>query len=123
MTIANRIATKGFGSSRGTAGYASPVTQGYGGPPRFVVEAIRRGIKTGQSGRKRALREMEEVVAWAKLISINDNVSSKNIEGTIRVRVDRERLYAVLVEHVQTTAKVVIDGIKVFARLLVKLDN
>jgi hypothetical protein len=78
----NRIITKGMGSSRGIPGNAGIVTQGYGGTFfESVKAAARRIVKAGQSGTKRAAREIEKLLVWAKLIEVNDSVPSMKIEG------------------------------------------
>lgn len=96
MTI-NRIVTRGMGVSRGIAGRAGLITQGYGGPLAAVKEAVKRLIKVGQSGTKRALQELQEIVVWAKLIRVNDVAPKLPIEGSIRVRVSSASQFAVKV--------------------------
>lgn len=107
--------------SRGLPGRAGPVTQGYGGPPQFVIEAFKRGIRIrpGQSGTKRRLRELQEVIVWAKLIEVNDRPSPKRIEGSIRVHVPRTSTYAkVIVEHVSSNVRRVWDDLKIIVKRL-----
>lgn len=117
MTVVNRIVTRGFGMSRGPPGRAGPVTQGYGGPPRFVVIAIRRGIRPGQSGTKRRLREMQEVIVWARLIELNRRPPPKKVEGFIKVRVDRDSGYAkVMAEHVSSRVRKAWESLKVIVK-------
>lgn len=96
--ITNRIIMRGMGPHINRL-----ITQGYGGPPAFVVAAFQRGIIVGQSGRKRRLREMDTIVVWAKLIELNDMPPPKKIEGFIRVPVDHDRGFAaVMAEHVSS---------------------
>lgn len=108
--ITNRIITRGMGPHINRL-----VTQGYGGPPGFVIQAILRGITVGQSGAKRRLREMKEVIIWAKMIEIN-NVSPKNkIEGFVRVHV-KEGSVKAAVEHVSSRVRSITESIKVFVK-------
>lgn len=91
----NRIITRGMGTSRGKAGVAGLVTQGYGGLFRFVKEQARRAIRVGKSSAKRAAEGLEEIVVWAKLVRVNDRTPDQKIEGFVRVGIDRARKYAV----------------------------
>ena len=91
------------------------VTRGYGGPPAFVVQAILRGITVGQSGAKRRLREMKEVLVWAKMIEINDTPPKNNIEGTVRVEI-KEGSTRVAIEHVSSRIRNITESIKVFVK-------
>jgi hypothetical protein len=110
--ITNRIVTRGMGPHINRL-----VTQGYGGPPAFVVAAFQRGLIFGQSGRKRRLRELETVIVWAKLLEVNGRVPPKKIEGFVRIPVDWDRGFAaVMAEHVSSRVKKAIEGIKVFVR-------
>jgi hypothetical protein len=114
MSIVNRIVTRGFGMSRGLPGRAGPVTQGYGGPPGFVVAAIRRGFRVGQSGTKRRLREMQEAIVWAKLVELNGSTPRQKIEGFVRVKIDKNRGFAsVMAEHVVTRVRKAIQDVKI----------
>ena len=93
------------------------VTQGYGGPPAFVVFAFQRGIIVGQSGRKRRLRELDTVVVWAKLIEVNNHAPHKKIEGFVRVPVDHDRSFAaVMVEHVSSRVRKAWQDFKVIVK-------
>ena len=107
----NKIITRGFGPMRdGVPGRAGPVTQGYGGPPPgFVVTAFRQ-LVFGQSGTKRRLAQLDEVIVWAKLIEYNGKVPERPIKGWIRVRVSKQSGFAsVMAESV----RVIRDYIKV----------
>ena len=55
----------------------------------FVKEALTRFITLGQSGAKRALQEMQDVIVWAKLLRVNDEAPKKNIQGQIRVSISK----------------------------------
>lgn len=91
----NRIITRGMGASRGKAGVAGLVTQGYGGLFRIAKEAVRQLIKVGRSSAKRAVEGLEEIVVWAKLVRVNDKKPDEKVEGFIRVGIDRARHIAV----------------------------
>lgn len=113
----NRIVTRGMGTSRGRPGRAGLVTQGYGG--FRIVEEFKRIVRVGQSGAKRALRELEEIVVWAKLIRINDEPPLVKIEGFIRVRVNSAVRYAIgLTEHLSTRVRKAWEDIKITIRRL-----
>ena len=119
MPPVNRIVTRGMGSSRGLAGRGGMVTQGYGGPLRFVLEQIRRVVRVGQSGAKRALKELDDVIVWAKLIRINDQPPPIKVQGFIRVKIDSAAHYAVnLTEHVSTRVRKAWEDIKISIRRL-----
>lgn len=107
--------------SRGAAGRAGPVTQGYGGPPQIVVLAIREGIRirVGQSGTKRRLRELQPIIVWAKLVEVNNVAPQKNIEGSVTVGIDNDRKFVTtMVEHVSSRASKVIEGLKITIKRL-----
>ncbi len=89
-----------MGPTRGTPGVpgrASMITMGYGGFFRAIKEQAVRIIRAGQSGTKRALQELQEVVVWAKLIRINDEKPTVPIQGSIKVRVSSATQIAVKV--------------------------
>lgn len=109
----NRIITRGMGRSRGVVGRAGMVTQGYGGVFRFVVEVARQAVKLGQSGAKRALRELEEVIVAVKLIRVNDEKPAQNIQGSITVKVDLTRRIAVMAEGLRKRARKAFEDIKI----------
>lgn len=110
--ITNRIVTRGMGTHINRL-----VTQGYGGPPAFVVAAFQRGLIFGPSGRKRRLRELQPVIVWAKLLEVNGRVPPRKVEGFITVRVDRDRGFAaVMAEHVSSRVRAAWEDLKVFVR-------
>lgn len=118
MAITNKIVTRGMGMSRGVVGRAGLVTQGFGGPPSFVVTAIERAvdrrIRYGSSS-KRKDEDLETFVLWAKLIEVNSSPPKKPIEGSIRISVDRNSL-TVLAEHVASRVSKLWNDIKVSAK-------
>jgi len=111
----NRIITRGFGPSRGVAGQAGPVTMGYAGIPRFVIDVFRR--RYGSSGYKRRLKEFQFVTVWAKLLEINGKISPKKIQGFVNVPVSKA--YAsVLVEHVSSRVRQACEDVKITVKRL-----
>jgi len=101
--LANKIVTRGFGPIRTVPNNSGPITMGYGPvPPAFVVSAFQSAIRHGgQSGFKRRMQELDEVIVWAKLIQINNNSSPPNIKGFVRIPVPRTQAKtSVTVEHV-----------------------
>lgn len=102
------IVTRGLGSYHGHQGF---ITGGFG--PKFVEEA-KRLLRVGQSGTKRALREMQETVVWVKLIRINDSPVVKTIQGAVKVRLDPAARVAVArAERLSARVKSVFERIKI----------
>lgn len=115
-SISNKVVTRGFGSKRLAANQAGPVSQGFGGPPSFVVAAIERPLRLrlGQSGTKRRLEQLDEVIVWAKLVELNGKEPSKPIKGWVRAKVDPSRGYAsVMAEHIASRARAAWEVIRV----------
>lgn len=109
----NRIVTQGFGPSRGSAGRAGPVTSGFGGGELHelpVVEGTRR-IVHGRSGEHRR-RDDSPIVVWAKLVEVNDNVPSINIEGKTSSRREH-RSVRTFVDYVSSRVKKLSEIVKV----------
>lgn len=113
--LVNKVITRGFGSPRSVANRCGPIAQGYGGPPTFVTETFRRpSLRLGQSGTKRRLQELDEVIVWAKLVTVNDVEPKRLVKGWIRVRVDRSRGFAaVMAEHLGTRVRSVLETVRV----------
>ena len=86
-----------MGVSRGVPGRAGLVTQGYGGVFRFIKEQAVRLIRIGQSGTKRALQDLQEVIVWAKLIRVNDEAPRFLLQGSVKVQVSKVSQVAVKV--------------------------
>ena len=93
----NRIVTRGMGPSRGKAGVAGLITQGYGGFFRAAIEGARRVVRAGRSAAKKTVEGLEEVIVWAKLVRVNNEAPPVKVEGFVRVGIDRARRYAVAV--------------------------
>lgn len=119
MTL-NRIVTLGFGTSRGNAGVAGPITMGYGGLPQFVIAALtdfpRR--RAGQSGTKRRIAGLEEVVVWARLAEINGIPPEKEIKGFVKVVVQPKSRIRTTVEHLSSRVMKVTESILVTVKRL-----
>jgi hypothetical protein len=115
MTI-NRIITRGMGASRGLAGRAGMVTQGYGGFFRAVVklfEPVLR-VRRGRSAPRREEKELETIIIRAKLIEVNDSPPKKKVEGFIRVAIDRSKNVVINVsKNVSTRVKSIYEIFKV----------
>ena len=79
-----------------------------------VMEAISRFIELGQSGTKRALREIQEVIVWAKLIRINDKPPVLPIQGSVKVKLtDASHLAVRAVRNVAVKVRSIFDDIKI----------
>lgn len=113
--IGNRIITRGIGRTRGgVLGRASMVTGGFGGFFRAIKEQAVRIIRAGQSGAKRRLQELQEVLVWAKLIRVNDEKPTRQIQGSITVRVPGTSQFAVkVVERVSIRVRKAIEDLKI----------
>lgn len=109
----NRLVTRGMGTSRGVVGRSGMVTQGSGGFFRRVVEVGARLIRLGQSGTKRALRELEEVIIGVKLLRVNDEKPKTTIQGHVTVKVDLSRRIAVMAEGVSKRVRSAWEDIKI----------
>ena len=115
--VVNKLITIGLGPSNGTPGRAGIVTLGYGGPPTFVVTEIEEAVRPlrlrlGQSGTKRRLEQLDEVIVWAKLIDVNGRAPKTEIKGSIRVPVTKGRA-SVFVEGVSVRVRAAWETIRV----------
>lgn len=83
------------------------MTIGYVGFFKRAIEAVKKFISGGRSHTHDAdderRRLIEDVHVWTRLIAINGNDRIKLIEGTIDVKIDKERRMGVtLIEHMRT---------------------
>jgi hypothetical protein len=85
-----KIITRGLGKN--PPGVQGMITMGFG---KKLLETVIRIVKKGQAGTKRALQELQEVVVWAGLISVNDKKPEKKVQGFVRVRINSAARYAV----------------------------
>ena len=109
----NRLITRGMGTSTGTYGRAGMVSQGMGGLFQFVAKQVTRIIKAGQSGTKRALRDLEEIIVGAKLVRVNDDRPKQVIQGHITVKVNVARHIAVMAEGVSKRVRAAWEDVKI----------
>lgn len=89
-----------MGSSRGRAGNAGMISQGYGGSFVEVVQAIARRIFRGSSSKK---KQDDYFVISAKLIEVNGNTIKKEVSGTVRMSVGEIR--SLVTEYVAAKKK------------------
>lgn len=95
------------------------VTQGYGGfVPRALVQSL-MSVTVGQSGAKRRLDQLQEVIIWAKLIEVNGKAAPPpDVKGWVKVKVDKPRGMAVMAEHISSRTREAWEFIKVNVRRL-----
>jgi hypothetical protein len=103
-----RIVTRGLG--RNKPGYQGFITMGYG--RRFIEEVIRIA-RRGRSSAQRLIKELEDVVVWAKLIRVNDEKPKENIQGQLSVKVNLSTRIAVMAENVSTRTRSAWEDIKI----------
>lgn len=104
----NTIVTRGFGR------HNNIVTLGF--VRGFFTEQAVRLINIGQSGAKRAMKELEEILIWTKLVGVNDEEPKKHIEGSLRVKIDASRHISLIAERVAHGVRRVITDIRVTVR-------
>ena len=111
----NKLVTRGFGPvSGGVPGRASLVSQGLGGFFQNIKRQAIRIIRAGQSGTKRALQEIQEVMVWAKLIRINDEKPTIPIQGSIKVRMSKtSQIAAVLISKATVRVREAWEDLKI----------
>ena len=56
----------------------------------LMHEAVARIVRTGRSSAERAKRELEEIIAWARLIRLNDERPGVDIEGYVKILVKKD---------------------------------
>lgn len=112
--ITNKLITRGLGPVRDNKpGRASLVVQGYGGIFRHIVEQTKKLIKLGQSGAKRALRELEEVFIAAKLIRVNDEKPKQIVQGHLTVKINFSQQVSVIAESVSKRVRAAWEDVKI----------
>lgn len=84
--VINRTITRGMGAPRGT-GRAGLITSGGGGFRQFI-EFIRRKAGDGVDYVK---KNVENIVVWAKLITVNDEKPQQLIQGTSQVSMSSKK--------------------------------
>jgi hypothetical protein len=70
-----KLITRGFGT------HSTIVAQGMGGPWQAIIVLAQRVRRVGQSGTKRALREIEQATVWVKLVAVNGINVLRDIVG------------------------------------------
>lgn len=118
--INNRIITKGFGPTRGVIGRSGPITLGYGGIPKFVEEALTQEVvRRLHGGRPKPIEQIDEVIVWAKLVSVNGERTNQNISGSVTVKKNTKSVRTI-VEHVSSAVNRQLHGISVFVNIIRK---
>lgn len=118
--INNRIITKGFGPTRGVVGRSGPITLGYGGIPKFVEEALtQEAVRRLHGGRPKPLDQIDEIVVWAKLVSVNGERTTKNISGSVVVKKNTGNVRTI-VEHISSAINRQLHGISIFVNMIRK---
>lgn len=119
FALENKLITRGFGSARSIQESAGLVVQGYSSSvPIVIITALKerplRLRMVGQSGTKRRLAEMDNVILWAKLVEMNDKPPPVKVEGWIHVKVQRSLNKAsVMAEHVGSRVRDIWETVKV----------
>ncbi len=119
-----RVQSPGGGLSPGRGRGMTMVTRGFGRNQNivaqgfslmaFISEAVLRFIELGQSGAKRALKEIQEVVVWAKLIRVNDEALARPLQGSVRVKLtDASQIAVRAVRKVSVKVRSIYDDIKI----------
>jgi hypothetical protein len=103
-----RIVTRGLGKNPpGVQGF---ITMGFG---RRLIEQVIRLARRGRSSAQRAIRELEEVVVWAKLVRINNDRPEQDIQGKLTVKVSPVRKIAILAESLSSRTRSAWEDIKI----------
>ena len=107
--VINRVVTRGMGAPRGS-GRASMIVAGAGGFRQFV-EFVKRKAGDGANYVK---ENIEQIVIWAKLISINDEKPKQFIEGSLRLEIDKNKKISVrMSEGIKSRVRKTWEDIKI----------
>jgi len=105
--IGSTLVTRGFGRNQ------SIVAQGFSFMTA-VGQILTRFIELGQSGTKRALREIQEVVVWAKLIRVNNKTPESPIQGFVKIKLsDASQIAVRAVKKVSVKVRSIFDDLKI----------
>lgn len=105
--VGSTLVTRGFGRNQ------SIVVQGFSFMTA-VGEILTRFIELGQSGTKRALREIQEVVVWAKLIRVNNKTPESPIQGFVKIKLsDASQIAVRAVKKVSVKVRSIFDDLKI----------
>jgi hypothetical protein len=101
------LVTRGFGRNQNI------VAQGFS-LMSVIRDAVLRFIELGQSGTKRALREIQEVVVWAKLLRVNQKAPTVPIQGSVKVNLsDASQFVVRAASKISFKARSIFDNIKI----------
>lgn len=87
ITRGNRLITRGLGGSA-----PSLLKQGY---TTFIKDAFIKVIQLGQSGTKRAEKELKEIIIGARLIKVNKKPAESNIQGFAKAKLSESTFQAI----------------------------
>lgn len=105
--VGSTLVTRGFGRNQ------SIVVQGFSFMTA-VGEMLTRFIELGQSGTKRALREIQEVIVWAKLIRINGKAPESPVQGFVKIKLtDASQVAVRAVRKVSVKVRSIFDDLKI----------
>lgn len=107
----NRIITRGLGTSRGLPGRAGLVTQGFGGIPPVIVQALESRVARAKGGSSK-IEEVRLITIWAKLIELNNHRPIVSVEGHVTVSVPDNDI-KILLERIKTSVNAAWSRIKV----------
>ena len=108
---ANTLVTRGFGRNQ------SVVVQGFG-IMAFLKEVLTRFITLGKSSAKKALNEIHEVMVFAKLIRINEELPKNQIQGQLVVKLTETVTHAKVVDKVKVKARSMWEDVKITVKRL-----
>jgi len=107
--VINRVITRGMGAPRGT-GRASLVVSGGGGFRQFI-EFVKRKAGDGAQYVKDGI---EDIIIWAKLIRVNEEKPKQFIEGSVKLRIDKNKKITVrMTEGIKTRVRKAWEDIKI----------
>ena len=66
------------------------------------------------------LQELEEVIIWAKLMTVNDTTPIAPVKGWVHERIDKstERIGGIIAEHVSSRIRDIAEFIKITVKKL-----
>lgn len=117
----NRLITKGFT----TSGKHSVITKGYGIFDviiREVVEVSRTIIRVGKTSVSKTLDQIDEIIVYAKLVSINGKEATNNeIKGWIKITYNAARkIFVNVLKSTSPTVRSKFNEIVVYAKRIIR---
>jgi hypothetical protein len=106
--VINRTITRGMGAPRGT-GRAGLITVGGGGFRQFI-EIIRRKAGDGVDYVK---KNVENIVVWARLITVNDEKPQQLIQGSANVVVTNKKITVRMTEGFRHRVRKIWENVKI----------